>query len=383
MPAPSQRRPSIRRPGSSVRLPAAAPQPPQKAITDELEVQTPDGGQDSATAHPAISGRSSAVRSSRRLASTSSRTTGSGRKSARRPLTPEEQAAKRAATKSLLVILFAVAVVLCIAAVLVLVVFRKDPVREDAVAKLGQLQATMPAIDTRVEYEDAKRLLDGLPVIADLAPRRAEIAKALAEREAVVAAADRAARVAENRRSIIARLAKLTEPETDLKQLAADAQAFMRNPVELGAAPNSAYTTEFAPSVSDMQVRIAAIEAEAKRRQIAATTGAVQRVQLAVEDLVRGEKFGEAEALIADSAAKFPEADFKRVRTFLTESAASAWTTVTGFVDNRYTDANATGIAPSMRQKALEEAHARLDQVIAGWGLETYVNQAKELRAKN
>jgi hypothetical protein len=70
------------------------------------------------------------------------------------------------------------------------------------------------------------------------------------------------------------------------------------------------------------------------------------------------------------------------VRSFVTDSAASNWTSIQGYVDTRYADYTAPGITQSMRQKALDEAHARLDRVITNWGIDSYVGQAKDLRGK-
>ena len=134
--------------------------------------------------------------------------------------------------------------------------------------------------------------------------------------------------------------------------------------------------------MNDIQIRLASIVSERGRRDQANTTGVVQKVQLEVEALVKAEKFAEATALIDTNTDRFPRADFSRVRTFVNDSAKSAWTSVSGYVETRYADYAAPGITPSVRQQALEAARARLDKVISTWGIDSYVSQAKELRAK-
>lgn len=380
MPVPSQRRSSVRRSGSSAR--AASPEPKQKAATEEIEIEAPEGAIDSSHTNAAVSGRSSSVRSSRRMASASTRSGGSNRKSARTPLTPEEQAKRRAATKTMLGIIAGVAVVVIVVAVLVLVVFKKDPALEDGQSKLAQVRSSLSTLDTRLEFDETKKVLSSVPDLADLAKSKFELAKQLADLETAVAAKEREARVADNRKTLVAQLAKLTDAETDLDKLETDCLAFVKNPVDPNGAPNVSYVTEFQAAVNDIQVRLASIVSERGRRDQANTTGAVQRVQLEVEALVKAEKFAEAITRIDTSTGKFPKADFGRVRTFVNDSAKSAWTSVARYVETRYADYTAPGITPSVRQKALEDARVRLDKVISTWGIDSYVSQAKDLRAK-
>ena len=380
MPAPSQRRSAVRRSGSSTR--ALSPEPKQKAATEEIEIEAPEAGGDSSHINAAVSGRSSSVRSTRRAPSATKRSGSTNRKSARAPLTPEEAAKRRAATKALLGIFAGIAVAVIVVAVLVLVVFKKDPALEDGQSKLAQVRGSLSTLDTRVEFDETKKLLAGVPDLPELAKSKSELTKQLTDLEAAVAAKEREARVIDNRKNLVAQLAKLTDPETDLDKLEIDCLAFVKNPVDPSDVPNPSFVAEYQAAVNDIQIRLASIVSERGRRDQANTTGAVQKVQLDVEALVKAEKFAEATALIDDNARKFPKADFGRVRTFVNDSAKSAWTSVTGYVETHYADYAAPGITPSVRQKALEDARARLDKVISTWGIESYVNQAKELRAK-
>lgn len=381
MPAPSQRRSSVRRSSASSSSKASQ----QKAATEEIEVEKPEGSEDSSVLNTAASGRSSSVRGSRRMRTASGRTSGasgSGKTSSRREKSPEDLAKRRQTIKSLLMVAIGVAVAVLVVAVLVLVVFKKDPLLEDASAKLAQVQSSLSTLDTRAEFEEAQKILKSVPDLPATAARKAELGKTLADIETHVAATERESRVASNRAALLAQLAKLTDPATELDKLAIDCAAFTKNPVDPTAAPNPDYVTEFSAAVNDIQVRLAQIETERGRRDTAGTTGAAQRVQLEVEGLVKEEKFAAALKLIDEGAVKFPKADFGRVRTFVTESAASNWTSVQGYVETRYADYAAPGITQSMRQKALEEARARLDRVIANWGIDSYVGQAKDLRGK-
>ena len=382
MPAPSQRRSSVRRSSASSSSKASSKASQQKAATEEIEIEKPEGAEDSSALNTAVSGRASSVRGSRRMRTASGRTSGSGKTSSRREKSPEDVAKRRQTIKSLLMIAIGVAVAVLVVAVLVLVVFKKDPLLEDASAKLAQVQSSLSTLDTRAEFEDAQKILKSVPDLPATAARKAELGKTLADIETHVAATERESRVASNRGALLAQLAKLTDPATDLDKLAVDCAAFTKNPVDPTAAPNPDYVTEFSAAVNDIQVRLAQIETERGRRDTAGTTGAAQRVQLEVEGLVKEEKFAAALKLIDEGAVKFPKADFGRVRTYVTESAASTWTSVQGYVDTRYADYAAPGITQSMRQKALEEARARLDRVITNWGIDSYVGQAKDLRGK-
>jgi hypothetical protein len=381
MPAPSQRRSAVRRSGSTNSSVRAVSQ--KSATEDDLPVQVPEGGEDSSAALPsasAVSGRRSA---SRRGAGSSARGPAtSGRTSARRPLTPEEQAKRRAAMRSMLKVVGGVAALLIVAAILVLFVFKKDPQLEAARSHLAALDSGMSRIASRADYDAATKSLAEIPDLPEVAARKSELKKALADLEPQIQKSEREARVTENRKVLMAQLAKLTDSSVDLDKLAIDCMAFVKNPVDPSAAPNEAYAKEFDSAVNDIQVRLASVETERGRRDAAATTGASQRAQLEVEALVKEEKFAAAQQVIADTAAKFPKSDLSRVRRDLNDALESRWNSVKVYVENRYQDYAAPGITQSLRQKALEEARARLDGVIANWGVETYVNQAKELRAK-
>lgn len=387
MPPPS-RRSSSRNSGSSARAGTAPVAPTEKSATEEIDVEIPAQAEDSSALNTAVSGRRSSARNSRRSAASSGRSGGSertassNRVSARRPATPEELAKRRQNLRTMLKIVAGVALTVIVVAVLVLVVFKKDPIAEGATTKLAAVQAALSTIDTRVSYDEAVKQLASVPDLPAIMPRKAELKKALDELDAKVSRGEREARVVENRKNLLNQLAKLTDPAVDLDKLSLDCLAFVKNPVDPTAAPNPSYASEFSSATNDIQVRVASIETERGRRETAATTGVSQRVQLECEGLIKDEKFGAALALIEENAAKYPKADLARARTYVKDSAASAWTSVQGYVDNRYKDFASPGINPTARTKALEEAHARLDGVATTWGIDTYVTQARELRAK-
>ncbi len=322
---------------------------------------------------------SSARNSSRTSAVVSAQ---SGRVSARRPATPEQVAKRRQAIRSGLLVAVGVAVTIGLVALLVLVVFKKDPLAEKAASTLATVQSSLPAIASRQAFEEAKTLLATVPDAPAFAERKGELAKELTKLEEKVARSDREARVVEQRKQLLEQLAKLTDPATDLDKLAADCQAFIKNPVDANAVPDPQLATEFANAINDIQARIPSIEAERTRRLAGATTTVVQRVQLEVEALLKEEKFSEATKVIDDNAEKFPKANFTRLRTSVNDSASNAWTNIQVFVENRYKDYASPGVTQAARQKAIEEAHARLDRVINNWDIESYVTQARELRAK-
>ena len=275
-----------------------------------------------------------------------------------------------------------VAVTVAIVAVLVLVVFKKDPLAEEASSKLASVQSSLGSISNRAGFVEISKLLASVPDLPAVAQRKAELKKELAKLEDKVAKSERDARVADNRKMLLEQLAKLTDPATDLDKLGLDCQAFVKNPVDTSAVPDPNLTTEFANAINDIQTRLTSIEVERNRRLAAVTTDVAQRVQLNVESLIKSEKFAEATKLIDENAAKYPKADLGRARTYVTDSAASAWTSVQGYVENRYKDYASPGITQTVRQKALAEAHARLDMVISTWGIDTFTTQARDLRAK-
>lgn len=275
-----------------------------------------------------------------------------------------------------------VALTIAIVAVLVLVVFKKDPLAEEASSKLASVQSSLGSVSSRAGFDEISKLLSSVPDLPAFAQRKAELKKEIAKLEDIVAKSERDARVADNRKVLLEQLAKLTDPDTDLDQLALDCQAFVKNPVDAGAVAGSNLAIEFANAINDIQARLPSIEAEQTRRTAAATTDVAQRVQLDVEAIIKEERFADATKAIDENEAKFPKADLGRARTYVTDSAASAWTSVQGYVENRYKDYASPGITQTARQKALTEAHARLDVVITTWGIDAYVTQARELRAK-
>ena len=384
MPAPSSRssRSNVRNSGSSVRK-GPAPVPKQeKAATEEIEVEVPTGVEDSSSRASAVSGRRSGARNSKRMTSASGRSSDSGRPSARRPATPEELAKRRQSIRTGLKIAIGVAVTVAIVAVLVLVVFKKDPLAEEASSKLASVQSSLGSISNRAEFVEISKLLASVPDLPAVAQRKAVLKKEIDKLEDKVAKSERDARVVDNRKILLEQLAKLTDPATDLDKLALDCQAFVKNPVDTSAVPDPSLAIEFANAINDIQTRLTSIEVERNRRIAAATTDVAQRVQLDVESLIKAEKFSEASRLIDENAVKYPKADLGRARTYVTESAASAWASVQGYIDNRYKDYASPGITQAVRQKALEEAHARLDVVISTWGIDTYTTQARDLHAK-
>ncbi len=349
----------------------------EKVITEELAIET----EETDVRVTAAKGRrgSSARHSSRTSAVVSGE---SSRVSARRPATPEQVAGRRQVIRSALLVAVGVALTIVLVAVLVLVVFKKDPLAEKVASTLATVQSSLPAIASRQAFEEAKALLATVPDAPAFAERKADLAKELTKLEEKVAHSDREVRVVEQRKQLLEQIAKLTDPATDLDKLAADCQAFIKNPVDANAVPDPQLVAQFANAINDIQARLPSIEGERTRRLAGATTTVVQRVQLEVEALLKEEKFSEATKVIDDNAEKFPKANFSRVRTYLNDSASSAWTNIQSYVENRYKDYASPGVTQAARQKALEDVRARLDQVINNWGIEAYVTQARELRAK-
>ena len=342
----------------------------------------PEGMEEASHDASSVSGRRPSGRNSRRMSSASG--TGkspSGRVSSRQP-TPEDLAKRRQSIKVGMQIALGVALTVIVVLVLVLVVFKKDPQVEEAKEKIAEVERALPNIDTRAEFVQATATVGSIPDLPFYAPRKAQLKKQVAECEAKVEAVEREARVIENRKALQVQFVKLNDPATDLDKLEVDCQAFMKNPVEPTGVPHAGYVIEFAAAVDEVQVRLASITSERGRREAAATTGAVQQVQLEVEGLIKQEKYNDALKAIDTAASNFPKADFTRTRSYVKDAAASAWTSVEAYVKNRYDDYASPGITQPVRQKALEEAKARLSVVIATWGLDDYISKATELRAK-
>ncbi len=273
-------------------------------------------------------------------------------------------------------------------------VLRIDKVEADAIGRLASVNANVSTITqnlrnknaaaAQIAYDEAQKTLEGLDPQqrVELAAKKSEVLETLKTLNEEIEHVRRDERVAGNRQRLLDQFAKLLDPTTDLDKLEGDAKKFLDNPVTADGARSEAFATDYAGEANAVKVQMQNLASERVRRLAASTTDPVSQVQGATENLVKQEKFGEALAMIDETARKFPDAKLEPVRGYVTEAAAQQWTAVEGFIAAKLADVNAIGSTIAARKSAVAQAQARLKSVIDTFGIESYVSQAKALLAK-
>jgi hypothetical protein len=334
---------------------------------------------------------SGAGRSSRRMAATS------GKKSSRKPaLSPEEAAARRRALMGAIKLALGLIVLVGGGFAVWWFLLRDDPRTRQAQAVVSKIRhEDLTRIDAYLEHQqpqeaeaaiaEARKLIETTEAFTDpkIAPLAQDPKDELAKRDDRLARVKRDVKVQQNLTALRAQFEKLTEPETDLETLQKDAQSFLDNPVEWKAGGhNEDYIKTYSTEVNSIQVRMASIDSERTRRKDEKTTTPVQNARDAAKGLVEQEKFHEALALIDDAARKFPEANFADLRSWVEDSAQKDWAAAKSVVENLYKDYEAIGSSAATRKEAIDKARARLHQVIDNFGIDQYVDEAKQMLAK-
>lgn len=326
--------------------------------------------------------------SSRRLA-TKSITSG------RSPVieTAEKAAERRGAVRGGLFILAGFIGLAVIVGLLYTLFLKDDPVESKGRSSLAEAERSLKTAQTHLENRQpdaarrevaaAKAAFSGVPVLTQLAQRRSEMKRELEAILPKIEQVSRDVQVDTNKRLLQARLAKLGSSDVsdgEVARLEADCQAFIRNPVDPTTGPDAESAKMYGSSVMEIQSRTGTVQAELRRRLDQATTGQVRKVQGEIEPLVKQERFGAAVERINAATKQFPGAKFKETQTYVENAAESAWNSVNSFVELKTKDARAPEATPQGKEANYQAIRERLDTVINTWGLELYVNKAKELR---
>jgi hypothetical protein len=381
----------------------------------EPEAQAPSGDAQEQAGAGTDSGAESSGGSSRRLVRQSSRRMQAqsssgipGYKKSARILTPAEIAARKKAARSGLVL--GVVIILAFGGAFLAWQFwlRENPLEKRAVAQLSDatemLQLTEGAINNRQvsaarasyakgikalqvpELGNAKEPIDpkdpNLASVA-LAMRAIGINKELHAIEERIDKVERDAKVDANSRSIMDAVGKLADMDkVALTALEKRIPLFVANPVEPDAGTPNDYQGAYKDIVNNVKNQTLQVEQETARRLASITSEQEKKAHSEIEVLVKQELFNEALTKLDDYKGKFEQGNFDSLRDFVKTSAEQSWKQAKAYAESRYTDFKAPGIPDPLAKQALTDARARLDQVVSKFGIDEYVNQAKELLGK-
>lgn len=324
-----------------------------------------------------------------------------------RPLTEEEIAARRARLKLILIVLGISA-----AGILLLVgmffLLKEDPRYTKALGALREAEslrnAAGQALDGRNPAIARKAIDDALAALKipelDFAndPPDLESRQLASPQLAILAAAvvktlsndleprlkrvDREIRAETNHRDLDAAFGRLSETSLNLADLETKAQAFIANPVQPDEGPNETYAKDHARFVERIRLRLPDLEREKKRREAQVTSDPIRIAEVEIQNLIRSERFADAKTRITRLRKDFPKTDEQAgaLERRVDEAAKKTWVGVEQYVQTRLDDIQAAGTPTSRRTLAAQEARDRLDQVIANFGLDDYLNKARSLR---
>lgn len=307
---------------------------------------------------------------------------------------------RRQRSRSLILAVVVILVVAAGAAAIVLLAGHEQPGRKRAAGVVAeatrQLDLARGALSNRqgaqarAAYAAAVEMLAGDPalseapgpeVIPELARQAANLrfqaGSILAQLKAVESDANAEANLAQLR----ARLARLSDPATDLDRLERDLAAFCANPVDPAGPADPVLAEGYSRMVGEVKLRQMDITRERERRYEARVTIPINQARLQSEGLISDERFGEALALIAKAREAHPDADFTPLVQGVNDAAAKAWRAAKAYVDTRIADAKAPGTTERQRQASYKIARERLNQVVARFGVDEYVRQAQAILA--
>ncbi len=193
-------------------------------------------------------------------------------------------------------------------------------------------------------------------------------------------------RVELNYRLLLQRLALLSDERgsdgDSYIRLKRDMDGFCANPLDYSGAPSPEMVATYQTYVDEVSNRVPLVTQAIQAALNRITGGPVKQLQADVEGKVREERFGEALEMIEAKASRFPQSDFAPVRDYLTYVQDITWNEVKTYVTTRYKDYESPGLNTDFRALRLREAQLRLDKVMTIWGIDSFIEQAKELRAK-
>jgi hypothetical protein len=390
---------------------------PHASATDEFAPQDPDAvaAAPAAEADPVANGsatgrRSAGGRSSRRSTKPNTRASASPKVSARasaKQLTPEELAKRSAGRKQAMGIILGILAGVLVAVGVWWFAIRIPPRVNIATQTLARVEVLMANIESGVTTlrdpaaankarEEAIALLEGSAELGyakkDADPRDPKLAsielarKAADYKEALVGTwkarveqVERDVRVETNKRKVLAGFAALlTAKDEELVNFEREVNNFLDNPVLPGAGRSDEYVKEYNDDLTPVRTQRNAIDQEKERRDRAITDLPVREARGLAAIAVQKEQFQEALSQVDELARKYPTANFDGVRAYVRDSAKLAWETALAAAEENYKTFTAPGTTKDMADKSLEAARTRMQQVIDHFGLDEYVNQAKE-----
>ncbi len=366
------------------------------------------GGENAGAEESSGSSRRNQVRQSSRRLQAASATNTPGYKKSARILTPAEVAARKQAVRNGLWLFVIIILVFGGAAAAWQFLLRENPLEKKAYAALsaseGQLKLVEQAIynrqvpRARTAYHDAitglqipelglaKEPLDPKdPNLANmvLGQKAVELKKKIQATEETIDKVERDFKVDQNRKSLSDALGHLADlDKVALALLEKRIPLFLANPVEPDAGTPNEYLGAYKDIVQDMKNQQPLVEQENARRLAAITSDQEKKAHSEVEVLVKQEQFNEALLKLDDYKGKFEQGNFDSLREFVKNSAKQSWDQAKAYAGSRYTDFKAPGIPEPLAKQALADARARLEQVVSRFGIDDYVNQAKELLGK-
>ena len=354
------------------------------------------------------SSRRHLVRQSSRRMQVASSTGTPGYKKSARILTPAEIAARKKAVKSGIWLFFIIILLLGGSFAAWQFLLRENPLEKKAFAQLSEgdekLKVVEEAINNRQvaparlayaagikalqvpELGNAKDPIDPKdPLIASvaLAQKAVELNKKLHATEERIDKVERDSKVDQNRKALSAALGHLADlDKVQLTALKKRIPLFVANPVEPDAGTPNDYQGAYKDIVNDMKNQQPLVDQENARRLASITSEQEKKAHSDIEVLVKQELFNEALLKLDDYKGKFEQGNFDSLREFVKNSAAQSWDQAKAYAESRYTDYKSPGIPEPLAKQALADARARLEQVVAKFGIDDYVNQAKELLGK-
>jgi hypothetical protein len=382
--------------------------PNEPDSTADAEADAGAGGDAEPADGSSGSSRRNLVRQSSRRMQVASATGTPGYKKSARILTPQEIAARKQAVRSGIWLFIIIILLFGGSFAAWQFLLRENPLEKKAFAQLSEgaekLKLVEQAINNRQvaparlayaagikalqvpELGNAKDPIDAKdPNIASvtLANKAVELNKQLHATEERIDKVERDSKVDQNRKALSDALGHLADlDKVALTALEKRIPLFVANPVEPDAGTPNDYQGAYKDIVNDMKNQQPLVDQENSRRLASITSEQEKKAHSEIEVLVKQELFNEALLKLDDYKGKFEQGNFESLREFVKNSAKQSWTQAQAYAVSRYTDFKSPGIPEPLAKQALADARARLDQVVAKFGIDEYVNAAKELLGK-
>ncbi len=389
-------------------VPEIDPDEPDSQVAAEEQGEAEAGGEGESAEGSSGSSRRNLVRQSSRRMQAASATGTPGYKKSARILTPAEIAARKQAVKSGIWLFIVILLLLGGSFAAWQFLLRENPLEKKAFAQLSEgaekLKLVEQAINNRqvaparlayaagikalqvTELGNAKDPIDPKdPLLASvtLAQKAVELNKQLHATEERIDKVERDSKVDQNRKSLSDALGHLADlDKVQLTALEKRIPLFIANPVEPDAGTPNDYLGAYKDIINDMKNQQPLVDQENARRLASITSEQEKKAHSDIEVLVKQELFNEALLKLDDYKGKFEQGNFDSLREFVKNSAAQSWTQAKAYAESRFTDYKSPGIPEPLAKQALADARARLEQVVAKFGIDDYVNQAKELLGK-